>query len=101
MSEEFIDEDSAIRVRALNLERAGGAADQVTGFPGFAISFAIAGMGQHERVPGRYAGRPSRRSARVVFFFDLACPFTYPSGVFSRLPKNSTPPSPASIRTTT
>jgi 2-hydroxychromene-2-carboxylate isomerase len=34
-------------------------------------------LAQHERVPGRHAGRPAYRSARVVFFFDLACPFTY------------------------
>ena len=37
----------------------------------------IISLAQHERLPGRFAGRPARRSARVVFFFDLACPFTY------------------------
>jgi 2-hydroxychromene-2-carboxylate isomerase len=31
---------------------------------------------QHDRLPGRHV-RPGRRSARVVFFFDLGCPFTY------------------------
>jgi 2-hydroxychromene-2-carboxylate isomerase len=37
----------------------------------------IISLATHERMPGRYTGRPARRSARVVFFFDLACPFTY------------------------
>jgi 2-hydroxychromene-2-carboxylate isomerase len=34
-------------------------------------------LAQHERSPARAGPRSARRSPRVVFFFDLACPFTY------------------------
>jgi 2-hydroxychromene-2-carboxylate isomerase len=37
----------------------------------------VISLAQYERLPSLSAGRPLRRTTRVVFFFDLACPFTY------------------------